>query len=264
MKAVILAAGFWTRMLPITKTIPKELLPVGNKPVIQYCIEWLVDAGIKDIILITSQSKKALEDYFDKQYELEQLLEKKGKLDLLELINKPKTLANYTFIKQAEQLGTGHAVLQVEPRINDDFIVVFGDAIYPPEMFRDMVTHYQQNKAPLMVVQEVPREEVHKYGVVKIENNAITDVVEKPSIEQAPSNLIRNGVSILPANIFDILHTTPMDTASGELFLPWAIKTLMWQRSVYPLVSRPMWDIWNPESWLAANVYIAQNGNLFV
>ena len=164
MKAVIVVAGFGTRMLPITKTIPKEMLPVGDKPVIQYTVEDLVRNDIKDIIMITSNQKKALEDYFDKNYELEAILEKKGKHDLLALINAPKEMAHYTFVRQTEILGTAHAVAQVEPRIGDEyFIVIFGDAIYPPQMITDLLKKFTEVQKPIICVHEVPHEEVHRY-----------------------------------------------------------------------------------------------------
>jgi UTP--glucose-1-phosphate uridylyltransferase len=157
-------------MLPITKTIPKELLPVGNKPVIQYIVEGVVGAGIHDIVILSSQSKKALEDYFDKNYELEELLQKKGKSDLLEAINKPKNLARYSFIKQTEQAGTGHAILQAAPWINDDFfMVIYGDTIFHPDAFAEMIALHQQTGKSVMLVVEVPQQDVSKYGVIKMD-----------------------------------------------------------------------------------------------
>ena len=265
MKAIILAAWFGTRMLPITKTIPKELLPVWNKPVIQYAVEWLVDAWIKNILMVTSQWKKALEDYFDKNYELEDLLQKKWKLDLLELINKPKELANYIFVKQSEQLWTWHAVLQTKPRMPwDYFIVVYGDAIYPPEMFTDMIKLYEEKKSPILAVHEVPMQEVSKYWVIKLDWNKVIDISEKPKMEDAPSNLILNWVFILPREIFKILSETKPDQKSWEIYLTDALKTLMDMMDVLYLKVRPFRDVWSPEALLKANVYYAQNsGKLF-
>lgn len=265
MKAIILAAWFGTRMLPITKTIPKELLPVWNKPVIQYAVEWLSEAWIKDILMITSQWKKALEDYFDKNYELEDLLKKKWKLDLLELINKPKELANYVFIKQAEQLGTWHAVLQTRPRMDSSyFIVVYWDAIYPPEMFKDMIELHQQKKCPVVVVHEVPKEEVHKYWVIELDGDKLKRIVEKPKTEDAPSNLVSNWVFILPREIFPILQKTLPDKKSWEIYLPDAIIKLTTIMDIYTLKVRPFRDVWSPESLLKANVHFSQNwGELF-
>jgi len=264
MKAIILAAWFWTRMLPITKTIPKELLPVGNKPVIQYAVEWLAASWIKNILMITSQWKKALEDYFDKNYELEDLLKKKGKNDLLALINKPKELANYNFIKQKEQLGTGHAVLQARPWISwDFFIVVYGDAIYPPDVFKKLIETFEKHSSPILVVHEVPKEETYKYGVVEFDGDKIIDIVEKPEVDKAPSNFISSGIYLLPREIFSILQNTLPDKKSWEIYLPDAIKKLMIIMDVFPLKVDPFWDVGNPEALLKANVYFAKNGKLF-
>jgi UTP--glucose-1-phosphate uridylyltransferase len=127
-------------MLPITKTIPKEMLPVGNKPVIQYIVEGIVGTGIQDIVMITSQGKRALEDYFDKNYELEELLRKKGKTEFLELINKPKTMANIVFARQNEQLGRTHAVYQAKKWVSDDFFMLcMGDNFFEPAFYAEMM-----------------------------------------------------------------------------------------------------------------------------
>lgn len=264
MKAVILAAGFGTRMLPITKTIPKELLPVGNKPIIQYAVEGLSEAGIKDLIIITSQGKRALEDYFDKNYELEDLLKKKGKTELLELINKPKELANYTFVKQTEQLGTGHAVSQIESWITDEyFIVAFGDTIYPPNMFKEMKKAFQEKNTSLIVVHEVPKEDVSKYGIVSLDGDKLIDFVEKPTIEEAPSNLMWNGVALLHKDIFAILKDVEPDEKTWEIYLPTAILDLSKKMDVNAVKVNPYWDTGMVETWLEANVCISKHGRLF-
>jgi len=264
MKAIVLAAGFGTRMLPITKTIPKEMLPVGYKPVIQYTIEWLALAGIEDILMVTSQWKKALEDYFGRNYELEDKLMKKGKTEILDLINKPRNLANYMFIKQQEMLWTGHAVLETKPWMNSDyFIVVYGDAIYPPNMFVEMVKVFEQTKSPVMCVHEVPMSETYKYGVIKLDWDKIIDIVEKPRVEDAPSNLVFNGACLLPKSIFGILDNTKPDGKSGEVYLTDAIVELMNSQAVLPLRVAPFWDVGNPEALLKANVHLAQSGSLF-
>jgi len=133
-------------MLPLTKTLPKELLPVGNKPVIQYIVEDLVKAGIDDIIMVTSIHKTALEQYFQDAPYLEDLLARHGKQDLLDLINKPKTMARYSFVHQKEQLGTAHALLQAKELLSDGepFMVVFGDMVFPPNMYEGMIAKYDQ------------------------------------------------------------------------------------------------------------------------
>ena len=264
MKAIILAAGFGTRMLPLTKTIPKELLPVGKKPVIQYAVEALSNAGIKNILMVTSQGKKALEDYFDKNYELEDILRKKWKLEILDVINYPKTIADYVFIKQEKQLGTGHAVLQTKPWISDDyFVVAYGDAIYPPNMFEQMINHFKEYKSPILVAHEVPKEETYKYWVVELDGDNILNIVEKPAVEDAPSNLVSNGVFLLPKEIFELLENTKPDSKSGEIYLPDAIKQLMLSKNVKCLKVDPFWDIGNPDALLNANAHFFENGKLF-
>ncbi len=264
MKAVIVAAWFGTRMLPITKTIPKEMLPVGDKPIIQYTVEWLVDAGITDIVMITSQQKKALEDYFDKNYELEDILQKKGKLEQLKLINAPKEMAKYTFVKQLEMLGTGHALMQVEHLISDEyFMVIFADTIYPPETFASMIKKFEETHSPIIAIHEVPKEEVYKYGVVQLEGERVVDFVEKPNVEDAPSNLIRNGAAILPKKIFSYLKNIQHDSRSWELNLPDAIKGMLKDTYVVSLILRPYLDTWSLLWRLEANEKFLRNGKLF-
>ncbi|EKD24936.1 MAG: hypothetical protein ACD_80C00145G0070 [uncultured bacterium (gcode 4)] len=264
MKAVIVAAGFGTRMLPITKTVPKEMLPVGDRPIIQYTIEWLVDAGITDIIMITSHQKKALEDYFDKNYELEDILQKKGKLELLALINKPKTMATYTFVKQLEMLGTGHALMQAQHLISDDyFMVIFADTIYPPEAFVEMMKAFERSSSPIVAIHEVPQKEVYKYGVVKLDGDKVIDFVEKPKVEDAPSNLIWNGAAILPKRIFSLLQNLEADHRSWELNLPDAIKVLLKETPVVGLSLRPYLDTGSLQWRLEANAKFLRDGKLF-
>jgi len=264
MKAVIVAAWFGTRMLPVTKTVPKEMLPVGDKPIIQYTVEWLVDAGITDIIMITSQQKKALEDYFDKNYELEDILQKKGKTDLLALMNKPKEMATYTFVKQLEMLGTGHAILKTEHLISDEyFMVIFADTIYPPETFVEMIKKFNESRSPIIAVHEVPQEEVYKYGVVKLDGERVIDFVEKPKVEEAPSNLIWNGSAILPKSIFATLKNIGLDSRSWELNLPDAIKAMLVDIPFVAVQLRPYLDTGSLQWRLEANEIFLKKGKLF-
>jgi UTP--glucose-1-phosphate uridylyltransferase len=251
-------------MLPITKSIPKEMLPVWDKPVIQYTVEALVDAWIKDIIMITSQQKKALEDHFDKNYELEDLLQKKWKTEMLELINKPKNMANYTFVKQTQMLWTAHAVAQVEKWIDDDyFIVIFADAIYHPDMFKDMMTQFEKKKSSLICVHEVPMKDVSKYWVVKLDWEKMKWIVEQPKIEDAPSNLICNWVYLLHRDIFDLIRQTPINESRWEYLLPDALNLLMKNDNVYPFKTVPFWDIWNIQARMDANNELYTKGKLF-
>lgn len=263
MKAVLIAAWVGTRTLPISKTIPKELLPVGNKPVIQYVIEDLSRNGVKDIMIVTSLWKKALEDYFDKNAELEDMLEKKWKLEALEAVRKPRTLAKYSFVRQDEPLGTAHAVMQVEPRINDDFfIALFPDAVYPPNMFELMLKKHKETGWAVIMVHEIDPAKVSSYGVVKLDGDRIVDMVEHPKVEEAPSNLINNGVYLLPKKIFSIIKDLPI-SPKWEYFLPDAIKMLAQQEPVYAVKIEPYRDIGSVDLWLKANAKIYQDGKLY-
>jgi len=266
MKAVIIVAWLGTRMLPLTKTLPKELLPVGNKPVIQYIVEDLVSAGIDDIIMVTSSHKIALEQYFQDSPYLEDLLARHGKQELLDIINKPKIMARYTFVRQEEQLGTAHALLQAKHVLDDGepFMVVFGDMVFPPNMYEAMIAKYQQTGSFVMAANHVPREEVYKYGVMALDGDRITQIVEKPSIQDAPSTLIWNGVVLLDTSIFPAIDIIVSQRQEGhEAYLPEAIAMLLDKQSVYVHEVPPFRDIGNPEALLKANAYLYEHGKLF-
>lgn len=261
MKAIIPAAGYWTRMLPITKTIPKEMLPVGNKPVIQYIVEGLVSAGIEEIAMITSQGKMPLEYYFDKNYELEEQLKMKKKKDLLDQINAPKTMANYVFMKQKEQLWLPHAIREARYWMDDDFFfVTVGDQFGESAIYQEMVDLHRTTGQPVIQLAEVPLEEVSKYGVVKIEWDEIVDMIEKPKPEHAPSNLISQGLYILPKDFFKAVEQTPMDEAKGEIIMPDVLLNLrtMWYKLIPYISHHKMWDVGSTELWLQTNNELAQ------
>lgn len=263
MKAIVVAAWFGTRTLPASKTIPKEMFPVGEKPIIHYIIEAIVAAGIKDIIMVTSQQKKALEDYFDSNYQLEDILKKKWKDDLLALINAPKTMANFSFVRQQEMLGTGHAVLQAASLISDDyFMTVLADTIYPPETFIEVLKLHQKTKGPVIAIHEVAKEEVYKYGIVRLEWDRVVEFVEKPKVEDAPSNLISNGVMILPKEAFDIWRN---DTTgpSWEIYLPTAVTVLIEKYHFTACKLRPYLDTGSFQWLMEANVKLYNDGYLF-
>ncbi len=256
MKAIIAAAGYWTRMLPITKTVPKELLPVWNKPTIQYIVEWISYWGINDIIVVTSQWKQALEDYFDKNYELEEILEKKWKKSLLDEVNKPKQIANFCFLKQRNQLGFAHAILEAKNWIYDDFfLLTVGDTIFNKQIFKQITELHNQTKKSCILLTEVPYDQTQNYWVVKIDNWKITDMVEKPTPENAPSNLVMWWMYILPKKIFEVIENTPINDEKQEILLPDSLKKLMETEEILPYITNSkIWDIWNPESWLKANI----------
>jgi len=255
MKSIIAAAGFGTRMLPITKTIPKELMPVWKKPVIQYIVEWIVWSGINDIIIITSNGKESLENYFDKNHELESLLIKKWKTDLLEEINKTKNLANICFVKQKQPIWFGDALLQAKPWINEEFFLLsIWDTIFDWQIFIDLMQKFEQEKKPIIVLQQIPWEKVSSYGVVKVENNKIVDIVEKPETWKAPSNLIISWIYILPYKIFDLIENLWIDPKTWEILLTDAMLELTKYYDILPMITNhKIRDVWTPELWLKAN-----------
>lgn len=256
MKAIIPAAWYWTRMLPITKTIPKEMLPVWNKPVIQYIVEWLAYWWIEEIWIITSQGKSTLEDYFDKNYELEDILKKKWKERALQAINTPKYLANYVFFKQKEQLWFPHAVWETRNRITDNFFFVsVWDQFWNKEIYKGMIDLHKKTKQPIVSVQEVPEEVICNYWVVKIEGDAILDIIEKPkTLQEAPSNLVCNWMYILPKEFFTIVSETKIDSDKGEIVMPDCLLQLLWKYKLLPYVCwKEYRDVWTSEAWLRAN-----------
>ncbi len=260
MKALIAAAWYWTRMLPATKSIPKELLPVVNKPVIHYIVEGLSKSGVSDIIFVTSQGKQAIEDYFDTNFELENLLLEKWKNQILDETNKSKNFANYCFVKQKEKLGFAHAVLSWESWIDDKyFLLTVWDEIYHPNIYKDILEEHKRTWAAVIGLKEVEAQNIHKYWIVKIENNIITDMIEKPSLNEAPSNLRMIGVYILPKKIMKIIKNTSLDEDKWEILLPDCLKKLMNEEKIYPYIAKDkVRDVWNPESWLKANNEIYQ------
>ncbi|PFG04469.1 UTP--glucose-1-phosphate uridylyltransferase GalU [Bacillus sp. es.034] len=235
-KAIIPAAGLGTRFLPATKAQPKEMLPIVDKPTIQYIIEEAVASGIEDIIIVTGRGKRAIEDHFDKSYELEETLAKKGKYEQLEEVQGISKLANIHYIRQKEPLGLGHAISCASRFIGDEpFAVLLGDDIvHSPEKpcLKQLIEVYERYNSSVIGVQEVPKQEVSKYGVISINNHEmdngvfhINDLVEKPKVEDAPSNYAIMGRYVLRPEIFEILETqTP--GAGNEIQLTDAIKKL--------------------------------------
>ena len=240
-KAVFPVAGLGTRFLPATKANPKEMLPVVDKPLIQYAAEEAVAAGIEELIFVTSSSKRAIEDHFDKNYELEAELERKGKDKLLALVRDvvPEGVS-CVYVRQAEALGLGHAVLCARPVVgNDPFAVILADDLIDGEgepCLKQMVRKFEYNRCSVLGVEEVPPTDTDKYGVVKSELlgdglSRISEIVEKPQPEDAPSNLAVVGRYILTARIFDLLQTTAHG-AGGEIQLTDAIAELLKEEQV--------------------------------
>jgi UTP--glucose-1-phosphate uridylyltransferase len=235
-KAIIPAAGLGTRFLPATKAQPKEMLPIVDKPTIQYIIEEAVASGIEDIIIVTGRGKRAIEDHFDKSYELEETLAKKGKYEQLEEVQGISKLANIHYIRQKEPLGLGHAISCASRFIGDEpFAVLLGDDIvHSPEKpcLKQLIDVYERYNSSVIGVQEVPEQEVTKYGVISINENGIedgvyhiNDLVEKPKQEDAPSNYAIMGRYVLRPEIFSILEKL-LPGAGGEIQLTDAIKDL--------------------------------------
>ncbi len=212
-KAVIAVAGSGTRLLPATKSQPKEMLPIINKPIIQYLVEELVEAGIKDIIMVTRWDKKPLEDHFDRSFELEHSLEKTGKKNRLEEVKRISTMANFIYVRQKGPYGNGTPLLSAASLINDEpFVYAFGDDLVKSEISftKQLVDLYHKEHSPIIGVQEVVESEVEKYGVVeyKGEGDELKDVVEKPARAEAPSRHAAFGRMILNREIVDILART--------------------------------------------------------
>lgn len=235
-KAIIPAAGLGTRFLPATKAQPKEMLPIVDKPTIQYIIEEAVESGIEDIIIVTGRGKRAIEDHFDKSYELEETLAKKGKFKMLEEVQSISNLANIHYIRQKEPLGLGHAINCAQRFIGDEpFAVLLGDDIvhsHGKPCLKQLIDVYERYNSSVIGVQQVPDEDVSKYGIISIQNGEIAkncfhinDLIEKPKLKDAPSNYAIMGRYVLRPEIFKILDTQPPGTG-GEIQLTDAIKRL--------------------------------------
>jgi UTP--glucose-1-phosphate uridylyltransferase len=227
-KAVVAVAGSGTRLLPATKSMPKEMLPIVDKPIIQLVVEELVEAGIEDVILVTKWDKKPLEDHFDHSWALENDLKKNGKDDLLREIQRISELANFIYVRQKGPYGNGTPVLTAASLVADEpFVFVWGDDLVKSRVSftKQMVDDFEKNGKLMIGVQEVPREEVSKYGIVKLKKSTmqIQDIIEKPSVEEAPSNLADFGRMILDRNIINILKKTSLGK-NNELWIVDAIR----------------------------------------
>jgi UTP--glucose-1-phosphate uridylyltransferase len=227
-KAIVAVAGSGTRFLPVTKAMPKEMLPIVDKPIIQLVVEELVEGGIEDIILVTKWDKKPLEDHFDYSWALESDLEKAGKLELLEKIKKVSEMANFVYVRQKGPYGNGTPVLSAASLVDDEpFVFVWGDDLVKSKISftKQMVEDYEKNGHPMIGVQEVTKEDVVRYGIVKLREgtNEIEDIVEKPSVEEAPSRLADFGRMILNQEIVDVLKKTALGKGN-ELWITDAIK----------------------------------------
>jgi UTP--glucose-1-phosphate uridylyltransferase len=265
-KAVFPAAGLGTRFLPATKAIPKEMLPLVDKPTIQYGVEEAIGAGLTHVILVTSRGKSAMEDHFDEASDLIRVLESRGKNALADELRKVASLTRVTAVRQGDPLGLGHAVLVTEDVVgNEPFAVILADDVYDadPPALKQMIDVFDRAGGPVIAVERVPMEKVSSYGIIDAvpapefgeRVYRINDLVEKPPRGQAPSDLAIVGRYILTPDIFKALHETGNDK-SGEIQLTNGMRRLLKSRPMYAVVIDGVrHDTGNNLGFLKANVY---------
>ncbi len=267
MKAVIPAAGLGTRFLPYTKTQPKEMLPVVDKPAIQYVVEEAVASGLKDILMVTGRGKRAIEDHFDRNLELEDYLSKTSKTKALTQVREIGGMATIMYVRQKEPLGLGHAVLSVQRYVgNEPFAVLLGDDILVDEVpcTKRLVDVFDRKKAPVLAVQETPLSKVSAYGVVTGKSLGeglyrVEDIVEKPSPDAVRSNLVSIGRYVFSPGIFEQLESVKPGVG-GEIQLTDAIRGLLKDEEVYALrFGGKRYDVGSRASWLRANIELAMS-----
>ena len=264
-KAVIPAAGLGTRFLPATKAQPKEMLPIVDKPTIQYIVEEAIASGIEDILIVTGRGKRAIEDHFDKSYELEDILKRKGEEELLALVQSISNLANVNYVRQKEPRGLGHAIYCARSFIgNEPFAVLLGDDIVDSEVpcLKQMIEVYEKYDTTVLGVQRVAQEDVSKYGIIKCTEldhriYQVEDMVEKPDHDKAPSNVAILGRYIISPDIFTYLESvTP--GKGGEIQLTDALRMLLSSGSMiaYDFIGK-RYDVGNKLGFLQATVEFA-------
>ena len=264
-KAVFPAAGLGTRFLPATKAQPKEMLPLVDKPIIQYGVEEAVASGIDNIILVTGRGKNAIEDHFDVSVELESFLEARGKKEQLDEIRKISNLINFSYVRQGEPLGLGHAVLVTKTLVGDEpFAVILADDVIdadPPAM-RQMIDVFNEFEGPVLAIEQVPHDSVSAYGIIDAEEirpgvYRIRDLVEKPPADEAPSDLAIIGRYVLTPDIFPALETVGKDRG-GEIQLTNGLRELLKSRPIYGCrIDGVRHDTGNKLGFLKAVVYFA-------
>jgi UTP--glucose-1-phosphate uridylyltransferase len=263
--AVFPAAGLGTRFLPATKTMPKEMLPLVDKPIIQYAVEEAVASGIEQVILVTARGKTAMVDHFDVDVELETFLEDRGKIEQLAAVRHASTLVRLGAIRQGPPLGLGHAVLITRDLVGDQpFAVVLGDDVIDadPPAIRQLIDVFDKVQGPVLAVERVPMDQISRYGVVDAEPMGdgiyrIKDLVEKPPREEAPSDLGIIGRYVLTPDIFDVLANVREDR-TGEIQLTNGLRELLKQRPIYACeVTGTRHDTGNKLGFLQATVYFA-------
>ncbi|MFW6266854.1 MAG: UTP--glucose-1-phosphate uridylyltransferase GalU [Halanaerobium sp.] len=264
-KAVIPAAGWGTRLLPATKAQPKEMLPIVDKPAIQYIVEEAVAAGIEDILIITSKDKQSIEDHFDKSQALEAALKEQGKTELLEMVEDLSEMITIHSVRQKEQKGLGHAIYCARTFVGDDpFAVLLGDDIIHSKkpVIQQMMEVYEEKETAVLGCKTVGEKDVSKYGIVDYSRKdgdvyRVDDMIEKPSLKEAPSNLAILGRYIITPDIFNILENTPPGKG-GEIQLTDALKTLLAKRVVYGYdFEGKRYDVGNKMGYLKTTVELA-------
>jgi UTP--glucose-1-phosphate uridylyltransferase len=266
-KAVLPAAGFGTRFLPATKAISKEVLPLVDRPIIQYAVEEAVASGIEQIIIVISTGRSAIEDHFDANPTLERWLEERGDIDLLRQIRRITETSTIAFVHQKEQLGLGHAILMAKDLVGDEpFAVLLSDDVMlnpgGTPVTRQLIDQYVAHRGSVIALQRVDRAEVGRYGIVDPIHEEgrlveIRDMIEKPSVADAPSDLAVLGRYVLSPKIFDLLETTPRG-AGGEIQLTDAIKGLMAEQPVFGYqFDGVRHDAGTRLGWLKANIALS-------
>jgi len=264
-KAIITAAGWGTRFLPVTKSQPKEMLPLVDKPVIQYALEEAINSGIEHVILITALGKRSIEDYFDRSFDLEYFLEQRGETKLLQQMRKLSNLADVCYIRQKEQLGLGHAVLTARNMIGDEpFAVLLPDDIVDSEVpaLKQMMEVYEKHGDNVIGVETITPEDTLKYGVIEPDRISsriyrVLSVVEKPGPAKAPSNLGIVGRYILTPGVFDALTDTPPGK-NREIQLTDALQMVLQRQAIYACeFEGTRYDVGTPIGWLKATVALA-------
>jgi len=263
-KAILPAGGLGTRFLPATKASPKEMLPIVDKPMIQYAVEEAKACGIDEFIIITGKHKRAIEDHFDAAFKLEESLKKSGKKKLLEEINRLSHL-NFAYIRQREALGLGHALSRAKPFVRDEpFAVLLSDDIIDPDdtLLRDMIHLYKELKSPVLAIEKVPLSDISRYGVIsgkRVKDNVyrINDLVEKPPAENAPSDMAIIGRYILTPDLFEILESLKPGKG-GEIQLTDALSGLLKSRAIYGyLFTGKRYDAGDKVGYLKATIDLA-------
>ena len=264
-KAVITAAGWGTRFLPSTKSQPKEMLPLVNKPIIQYSVEEAIACGVEVVIIITALGKRAIEDYFDRSFELEHMLEQKGETKLVEEIRRLSNMVDICYIRQKQQLGLGHAVLTAKSVVGDEpFILLLPDDLFEHQelVLRQMLEVYRRYQGSVVAIKQVTDDEVSRYGIIepkKVDERIyqVMDLLEKPQPMEAPSNLAIMGRYILMPEIFQMLEDTPPGK-NGEIQLTDALRQLLQQQPIYAYeFEGERYDTGTPLGWLETTMALA-------